>query len=126
MVNNHKLIKKADIILAAALIVIGLAMSYFLSFGQETGSELVISAGGEKFGSYSLHEDREIVIEQNDHINKVTIKNGTVSMAFSDCHGQDCIRQGEISLSGETIICLPNKIVVEITGGEPAYDSISK
>ena len=74
-----QMIKKADIILAAALIIIGIAMSYILSFGQDTGSELIISCDGEKFGSYSLFEDREIEIEQNDHINKVTINNGVVS-----------------------------------------------
>lgn len=120
------MIKKADIILAVALIIVGLAMSYILSFGQESGRELTVSCAGEKFGTYSLLEDREIVIDRNDHINKVTIKNGIVSMSFSDCHGQDCVHQGEISLSGETIICLPNKVVLEITGGEEAYDSLSK
>lgn len=120
------MIKKADIILAAALIVIGITMSYILSFGQSTGSELIISCDGEKFGSYPLYENREIIIEQDDHLNKVTIKNGTVSMSFSDCHGQDCIHQGEISNSGEAVICLPNKVVLEITGGEAEYDTLSK
>ena len=126
MNKSSIMIKKADIILAAALIIVGIAMSYFLSFGQDTGSELIISCDGEKFGSYSLYEDREIVIERDDHINKVTIKNGTVSMSFSDCHGQDCIHQGEITKSGEAIICLPNKVVLEIEGGEAEYDTLSK
>lgn len=120
------MIKKADIILAVALIIIGIAMSYILSFGQDTGSELIISCDGEKFGSYSLYEDKEIEVKQNDHINKVTIKDSTVSMSFSDCHGQDCIHQGEITKSGEAIICLPNKVVLEITGGDSKYDTLSK
>ena len=126
MTKENHMIKKADIILAVLLIVIGLAMSYILSFGQDTGSELIISCDGEKFGSYSLYEDREIEVEQNDHINKVTIKNGAVSMSFSDCHGQDCIHQGEITKSGEAIICLPNKVVLEIEGGSSKYDTLSK
>ena len=120
------MIKKADIILAVALIIVGLAISYILSFGQEIGRELTISCAGEKFGTYSLLEDREIVIDRNDHINKVTIKNGIVSMSFSDCHGQDCIHQGEINKSGEAIICLPNKVVLEISGDEAEYDTLSK
>ena len=126
MIKENHMIKKADIILAAALIIVGIAMSYILSFGQDTGSELIISCDGEKFGSYSLFEDREIEIERNDHINKVTIKNGAVSMSFSNCHGQDCIHQGEITKSGEAIICLPNKVVLEIDGGEAEYDTLSK
>lgn len=120
------MIKKADIILAVALIIVGLAMSYILSFGQATGQQLIVSCDGEKFGSYSLFEDKEIVIDRDGHINKVTIKNGVVSMSFSDCHGQDCVHQGEISLSGETIICLPNKVVLEISGGDTKYDTLSK
>lgn len=120
------MIKKADIILAAALIVIGLAMSYFFSSGSSSGQELLVSCGGERFGSYSLLEDREIVIERNDHINKITIKNGIVSMNFSDCRGQDCVQQAGISKTGESIVCLPNQVVLEIIGGSAEYDSISR
>ncbi len=120
------MIKKADIILACVLITAGLAASYFLSLGKSAGSELVISCGGEKFASYSLYEDREITVKQNGHLNKVTIKNGSVSMNFSDCTGQDCIHQHSISQTGENIICLPNKVVLEIRGKSDEYDSISK
>ena len=118
--------KKADIILAVLLIAAGLAASYILSFGQESGDELVITADGSEFGTYSLLEDREITVKQDGHINKVTINNGTVSMSFSDCKGQDCVHQGSIAKSGETIICLPNKIVVEITGGAKHYDTVAR
>lgn len=121
-----KIIKKADIVLAVFLIAVGLGMSYFLSFGQVTGQELVVTADGEKFGSWILTEDREISIERDGHINKITIKGGVVSMSFSDCHGQDCVQQGEISKTGESIICLPHKLVLEIEGGEAAYDSVAR
>ena len=120
------MIKKADIILAAALIVIGLALSFILSSDKSSGDELVIEADGEKFGSYSLLENKEIVIKNNSHINKVTINDGTVSMSFSDCKGQDCVNHNPISDSGESIICLPNKIVLEITGDEDKYDVVAK
>lgn len=118
--------KKADIILACVLIIAGLAISYIFSFGQSEGDIVEITCNGRLFGSYSLAEDREISIDRNDHINKVTINNGTVSMSFSDCRGQDCVQQGSIAKSGETIICLPNKIVVEITGGDRHYDTVAR
>lgn len=120
------MIKKADIILAAVLLIAGFAMSYVLSFGQSAGSELLVTCEGEKFASYSLLENREVVIEQNGHTNKFTIEQGTVSMVSSDCHGQDCIHQGSISQTGESIICLPNKVVLEITGGDDVYDTIAR
>ena len=118
--------KKADIILACALILIGLAISYIFSFGQSEGDLVEITCNGKFFGSYPLDEDREISIDRNDHINKVTINNGTVSMSFSDCQGQDCVHQGAISQTGESIICLPNKVVLEISGGTRQYDTIAR
>lgn len=118
--------RKADIILAAALIIAGFAMSYILSFGSSTGSRLDISCNGEIFGSYPLIEDRTISVRRDSHINKVTIKDGVVSMSFSDCSGQDCVHQAPISRTGESIICLPNKVVLEISGDTDEYDSIAR
>lgn len=120
------MIKKADVILAAALIVTGLVMSWFFTAGQSDGSELVITRAGKVFGTYSLTEDRTIEVRQDSHINKITIKNGKVSMSFSDCHGQDCVKQHAISRTGESIVCLPNKIMLEIRGGTAEYDSIAR
>lgn len=120
------MIKKADIVLAVILIITGLAISYILSFGKTSGDELEITVNGDKFGSYSLSEDRDIAVEQNSHINKITIKSGKVSMSFSDCKNQDCVKQHDINKTGETIVCLPNKVVLEIKGGKAEFDSIAK
>ncbi len=120
------MIKKADVILTLALIVIGLVMSWFFSFGQTAGSELVITRAGKVFGTYSLAENRTIEVKQDSHINKITIKNGKVSMSFSDCHGQDCVQQHAISQTGENIVCLPNKVMLEIKGDKEAYDSVAR
>ena len=91
--------------------------------------------GGKRTGHYQrreglrdlfLAEDRTIEVKQDSHINKITIKNGHVSMSFSDCHGQDCVQQHSISRTGESIVCLPNKVMLEIQGGKSEYDSIAR
>jgi hypothetical protein len=41
-------------------------------------------------------------------------------MASSDCHNQVCVEHAPISHSGESIICLPHKLVVTIKGGKEA------
>ena len=119
--------KKADIILAAVLIILGLAASYFLSFGDSLGSELVITSHGKTFGTYSLLEDRTVKVKTSDgHFNVVRIEDGCARIESADCSGQDCVHSHSISKGGETIVCLPNKLVVEIRGGKKAYDSVSK
>ena len=37
-------------------------------------------------------------------------------MEEADCKGQDCVDIGKISRSGQTILCLPNKVAVTIEG----------
>lgn len=124
------MIKKADIILAALLIIIGMLSSYLLVFDQTYGSEASITVNGNLFGTYPLSEDRQITVKQNSHINKITIKDGSVSMSFSDCSGQDCVNHKSISKIGEAIVCLPNKVVVDIKGdsreNRERYDSIAR
>ena len=100
------MIKKADIILTVILIIAGLAISYAFSTGKTAGDELLITADGRKFGSYSLLEDRNITVKQEGHINKVTIKGGVVSLSFSDCYGQDCVKVLSSSGPGGTRICV--------------------
>ena len=124
--KNISVIRKADIFLAAFLIAAGILLSFVLSFGDSLGQTLVITVDGDEFGSYSLMEDRTIQIDKNGHHNTVSIKDGSVSMISSDCPGQDCVHQHSVSVSGETIVCLPNRVVLEITGGKAGYDTISK
>lgn len=120
------MIKKADIILAAVLIIAGLAMSYILSFGQETGSRVEIYSDGELYGVYALDEDREITVAKDGHTNVIAIRDGSVYMKSADCSGHDCISQGSISKTGQSIICLPGRVVAQITGGSSELDAVAR
>ena len=42
----------------------------------------------------------------------------------SDCPNQDCVRSGVISKSGQSIVCLPARIVIELQGGSGGVDVI--
>lgn len=125
MFNIIKIIRKADIILAVLLVVLGLLISYFFSFGNEAGKELVVTVNGHEYGIYSLKEDQEITVNVNGNENVFVIQDSSVKMKFSNCTGQDCVYQHAISKSGETIVCLPNRVVLEVTGGKDGYDSVS-
>lgn len=120
------MIRKADIILAAILIVAGLLSSYALTAGGETGQMVCIYTDGEEYACYSLLEDRTVTIDRNSHINKITIKDSHVSMTFSDCANQNCVKQGEISKTSQSIVCLPNRVVVEIRGDSNEFDAIAR
>ncbi len=119
------IIKKADIVLFVILLVFGLALSALSFFSGTAGQKVQIEVDGRPYGVYSLAENQTIEIKENDHTNKITIKDGTVQMAYSDCKNQICVNDGKISMTNQSIVCLPNKVLVEITGGEEEFDAIS-
>ena len=120
------MIRKADIILAVLLIVFGLIVSYIFTSDNDTGDTVRISIDGELYSVYSLSEDRTIEITENSHSNKITIKDGYVSMEFSDCPNQDCVKHSAISKNSESIVCLPHKLVAEISGDGPGFDAVAQ
>lgn len=108
------MIKKADIILFIAILVIGSLISWWSVSGSITGDKVLISSDGKEYGIYSLSEDRTIDVTVDGHTNHITIKDGIVSMTYSTCKNQVCVNTGAISQTKDAIVCLPNKIVVEI------------
>ena len=120
-----KIINKADIVLFICLLLMGLALSAWSFAAGGTGQQAVVTVDGQHYGTYSLFENQTIEIQQKNHLNKITIKDGTVQMTYSDCHNQVCVKDGSISMANQSIVCLPNKVMVEITGGEGELDAVS-
>lgn len=108
--------RKNDWILVAVILILaGIGFLIYLNFGKQSAGLVKVTVDGELFGTYSL--DKEQVIEIND-TNRLIIKDGQVDMVEADCPDQICVEHKIISRNKETIICLPNKVVVEIVGGK--------
>ena len=103
-----RIIKKADIILFICLILIGGALSYLAFSGSSTGDLVVVKVNGEIYGKYSLTKDRTITVNRDGHMNKI------------------CVKQGSISTTHQNIVCIPNRVVVSIEGKGGEYDVISQ
>lgn len=109
--------KKKDLILICSVLV--LAAAFWLIpravgiFGNSKAQKLRITVSGKEYGVYSLDEDQVIKIGDT---NVCEIKDKKVTMISAECPDQLCIHQGPICLQGETIVCLPNKVVLEVTG----------
>ena len=116
-----KVIRKADIVLFCALLLTaGLMAAFFAMRLRQPGGQVVITLDGRQYGTYSLADDREIEIRGDDFTNVVQIEDGTVRMLSSDCRNQICVSHAPISRTGETIICLPHKLVIRIEGAKDA------
>ena len=118
-----------DVILAAVIVVIAVAGLLFISLTKVQGEMVVDKVDGAETYSCSLSENTRFEIktgENNENINVVVIENGKVRVTEADCPDGICKEYRPISYVGETIVCLPHKVVVEIVGDstEPNLDVI--
>ena len=112
------MIKKADVILLIIILAVGLPLSVLSLTAGTSGDMVQISADGEIYGVYPLKEDYEVDVSRKGHINHITIKDGQVSMSYSTCRNQVCVNTGAISETKDAIVCLPNRVVVEIISSD--------
>lgn len=108
--------KKGDIIVSLALLAISLLMAFGLSqIGTKSSGQILrIEKNSELYKEVSLDKDQEIIIDDGVHYNKIVIKDGVATMEEANCRDQICTHMSPISIDGETIICLPNRIFLEV------------
>lgn len=108
-------------ILFLCMILLLLAAGYILFFlvGREEGAVVEITVDGELYGTYSLKKNQTVDITTGEKTtNRMQINDGKADMIWADCPDKLCVHQKAISKERETIVCLPNKVVVEVIGGE--------
>lgn len=117
--------KKRDIIFIGVLLVVALIAFFVVDkFIKKDGNKVVIKVDGEIVKIVNLTDTNNIIVNGYDGgTNTVVIENGTVYMTEADCPDKICVNTGKISKIGETIVCLPHRVVVEIQGEESQSDS---
>lgn len=126
--KNKKI--RNDIILAAVILVIAAAGLLFVKLTKVEGNNVIVKINGVEAASYSLEDDVRYEIKtgkNNENINVLVIKNGKAYITEADCPDGICKEYRPISYVGETIVCLPHKVVIEITGDstEMSLDAVA-
>lgn len=112
----NKRFGKNDVIFISILAVFCIAVCVAVyKGGAIEGSSITITVDGDVYGTYSLLEEQTIVIEDGTAKNVIQIKGGKAYMFEASCPDQLCVDQNEISFDKESIICLPNKVVLTVT-----------
>ena len=116
-------LRKADILLFFSFLALAALIAALpLMRSSGNGQMVRIISGGEVVGNYPLEKDIEVEVDRGGHLNIVSIEDKKVSMKYSDCRNQICVHTGEITRPGDTIVCLPNYVIVEITGSREGGD----
>ncbi len=102
--------KKADIIIIGTVALCFLLSIIMLVSFSKQGSRVIIKQDNKIVYNQSIKTDNKIELETN----VITIKDGMVFVSDANCKNQVCVKKGKISKKGESIVCLPNKVIVEI------------
>jgi hypothetical protein len=113
------MIKKNDIILIGAVLFLGIAVIVFMNLTKEEGSKVEITVDGEVYDTLYLQEDTSYTVKLKDGTyNTFEIKDGYVDMLDASCPDKLCVNQKHIHFNNETIVCRPNKVILQVISTE--------
>ena len=107
--------KKQDFILIAAVIAIAGIIFAVTSLTAKNGAYVQVQQDGKVTQTLPLDKDAEIVIRTGkNETNTLKIENSEASVIQASCPDKICVHHKKISKDGETIICLPHKLVITV------------
>ncbi|MBH1941401.1 NusG domain II-containing protein [Mobilitalea sibirica] len=117
--TSNQLIRKQDIILIGAVLFLGLIVFIVMQITKTEGSKVKIFIDNVEYKTLDLNIDMTEKVElDNGEWNLFEIKDGKVDMLDASCPDKICVNHKDIHYNTEDITCLPNKVVLKITGGE--------
>ena len=123
-----RIMKAGDwLIIASALVLsVALAVRVWLPGRADEARVAKVYRDSQLVAELPMDEDGEYELSYDGYENVISVHAGRVSMARANCPDGYCVRQGAISHGGESIICLPHRLVIELdTGEESGLDAIT-
>jgi hypothetical protein len=127
--TGRRLFGKYDIIIFAALMIIAVLIYIIIRItGRgENGVLCEIRIDGKIVQRVSLsepnydnHDNYEFELVQNPQI-RFKIKDNAIAFISSDCPDKICVNTGYINQTGQSAVCLPNRVsihIADITDGK--------
>ena len=122
--------RKTDYILLAAIFLISLAGYLFFHSSDTKAAKLLIIQHEnkiiERIDMNKVKAETKLAIPVQDGTLTVMYDKTKAWVAASPCPEKLCVQQGKISKPGQTIACLPEKVLLTITtpGKEADHDAI--
>ena len=111
------IIRKTDMALIAFFIFCAIMLVFiFILIHPSGGGQIVVSIDGVDYllVDLELNEGRRLEIHSERGFNEIMIENRSVRMISADCPDQLCLHQLPVSRGFQSIVCLPNRVVVEL------------
>lgn len=103
------------IILSAVALALAAICVWQLVFPVRSGTAEIL-VDGVLVQTVDLSEDQRFTVECENGCNVIVVEAGKISVAASDCRGNDCVHAGARN-GGIPIICLPHRLVIRFPNG---------
>lgn len=103
------------VVIVIVMAVLGSGRAFWGSEGR--GEEAIVLIDGEEADCFEVKEGTEREYLANGYRLIVKVTESGVRVAEADCPTQDCVHTGEITRSGQSIVCLPGRFILRLAGG---------
>lgn len=112
---NKQKTKQDMILLFGMVLAAFLAWAVFAVLNYGNAQMVVVIQDGQEIARYPLSADETVTIPFNENgYNLLMISGGEAAVSDADCPDRLCVSQRAITGKGESIICLPHKLVITI------------
>ena len=108
--------RRADLIVIGALLLLALVLYLAVGATRTEGGAVVVRVDGVETERHALSADGTYPLNGGSNI--LVIEGGQAWLSDANCPDLLCVRQGKIHYTGQSIICLPNRLTVTVEGGE--------
>lgn len=127
--SGREFFKKSDVIVAAAFVVAALAVWAVLFSGFAGGQAIAEIYSGDRLIQRIPLPAADQTIQIPDKQLVLELKNNQIGVLTTDCPDKTCQRSGYIGRPGQSIVCLPNRVSVQIIGlkqpDQPGVDAVT-
>ena len=122
--SNKK--KRNDIFLFVCIIAFSLiSLAIYKIYFNKSGKFVNVKVDGKVTASYPIDVDKTITIKGvNGGKNILKISDGKAQITEANCPDKICVKNHSIQYEGESIVCLPHKVVVFIDNSSYTEDNI--
>ena len=108
---EYSLFRVWDIVVIVVVLAL-VAAALCMIFLPTEGKTAEVYVDGEKYVTLRLDKDERLAL---DHLT-IVVSDGNVWVEDADCKDKICEKTGKISKEGQSIICLPNRLIIRILG----------
>lgn len=110
--------KRGDAAAAAAVLLCAATLSLALLTQTLAAERTVVQVcqDGQVLCELPLERDCSYTVSSGRYVNVITVRDGRAAITRSNCPGEDCVHSGWVSFPGRSVVCLPNRVELRLTG----------